>query len=67
MIDVDGPNCGHYLGLLAAKPLQTEFVKEASYPQDLFGEGLPGPLSVMQLSEDAQKSRGEKQSQSRRE
>jgi hypothetical protein len=29
MIDVDGPNCGYYLGLLAVKPLQIEFVIEA--------------------------------------
>ena len=53
MIDVDCPSCGYYLGSLAVKPLQIESVKEATYPQDLDGKGLPGPVSVMQLSEDA--------------
>ena len=74
MIDVDGPNCGYYLGLLAVKPLQIEFVKEATYPQDLDGKGLPGRSRLCnfqrtlsrprgQLRLVSQKSRGEKRSQ----
>jgi hypothetical protein len=58
MIDVDCPNCGYHLGSLAVKPTQIESVKEATYPQDLDSKGLPGPVSVMQLSEDAFKTKG---------
>jgi hypothetical protein len=58
MIDVDCPNCGCHLGSLAVKPAQIESVKEATYPQDLYGKGLPGPVLVMQLSEDAFKTKG---------
>jgi hypothetical protein len=58
MIDVDCPNCGCHCGSLAVKPSQIESVKEATYPQDLDGKGLPGPVSVMQLSEDAFKTKG---------
>lgn len=58
MIDVDCPNCRCHLGSLAVKPSQIDSVKDATYPQDLYGKGLPGPVSVMQLSDDAFKTKG---------